>query len=77
MKERLEAVIMKQDPGLLKDLDPEKLNKMLMERCPDMPKKVCSTKGVRDVRIVHIALILKEDGLMGPEVMASIKPYLL
>lgn len=66
-KERLEAVIMKQDPGLLMDLEPEKLNGMFTMRCPDMPEKSRSTKGVRDVRMVHMALILKEDGLMGPE----------
>ncbi|XP_044947814.1 eukaryotic translation initiation factor 3 subunit B-like isoform X2 [Hordeum vulgare subsp. vulgare] len=66
-KERLEAVIMKHDPSLLMDLEPKKLNAMFTVRCPGMPEKSRFIKGVRDIRMVHMALILKEDGLIGPE----------
>ncbi|CAM0948785.1 unnamed protein product [Alopecurus aequalis] len=63
--ERLECIIMKGDPSLLEDLNPEKLFDMYEDRRSEMTKMGCSTKPVDNVRIVHLGLILKEDGLEG------------
>lgn len=65
IKERLEAIIMKQDPSLLEDLDPEKLFDMFEERLFDMTQNGCSTNPRYNIRMVHIGLLLKEVGLAG------------
>jgi hypothetical protein len=65
IKERLEAIIMKQDPSLLEDLNPEKLFDMFEDRRNLMILNGCSTKPRQNIRMVHIGLILKEVGLRG------------
>ncbi|KAM0840124.1 hypothetical protein ACQ4PT_059875 [Festuca glaucescens] len=65
IKERLEAIIMKQDPSLLEDLDPEELFDVYEGRRSDMISKGFPTNPCCNVRMVHIGLILKEAGLKG------------
>lgn len=65
IKERLEAIIMKQDPSLLEDLNPEKMFDMFEDRRNCMILNGCSTKPRHNIRMVHIGLILKEVGLRG------------
>lgn len=62
--ERKEAILMKRDPSLLADLDPNKLYGMLDSRFFDMTKVGCPMTPFRDVKMVHLGLILKEVGLI-------------
>ncbi|CAM0948782.1 unnamed protein product [Alopecurus aequalis] len=63
--ERLIAILMKQDPSLLDDLNPDELSEILNKRLLDMEIRGGPKTPFRDVKLVHAGLLLKEVGLKG------------
>lgn len=63
--ERGQAILMKQDPDLLEDLDAEELFDDFKRRRAAMIAKGYPTKRRRHIRNVHMPLLLKEVGLTG------------